>query len=118
AEVRQPGLKDYLQQHLADTLRSAQGAANLRVVDPKSLSSLAAEERGMIMLVTPKTLVVGGDAASVRQMSAQLDAGATLFVGTDFGQRIANVYSRGTETVVAANLGQIVKMVQHETEAS
>jgi hypothetical protein len=118
AEVRQPGLKDYLQQHLADILRSGQGAANLRVVDPKSLSSLAAEERGMIMLVTPKTLVVGGDAASVRQMSAQLDAGATLFAGTDFGQRIANVYSRGTETVVAANLGQIVKSAHAQQEAS
>jgi len=99
-------------------LRSAQGTANLRVVDPKSLSSLAAEERGMIMLVTPKTLVVGGDAASVRQMSAQLDAGATLFAATDFGQRIANVYSRGTETVVAANLGQIVKSAHAQQEAS
>ena len=118
AEVRQPGLKDYLQQHLADTLRRAQGPGNLRVVDPKSLSSLAAEERGMIMLVTPKTLVVGGDAASVRQMSAQLDAGATVFAGTDFGQRIANVYNRGTETVVAANLGQIVRSVHTQREAS
>ncbi len=118
AEVRQPGLKDYLQQHLADNLRSGRSTGNLRVVDPKSLSSLAAEERGMIMLVTPKTLVVGGDAASVRQMSAQLDAGATLFAGTDFGQRIANVYSRGTETVVAANLGQIVKSVHTQQEAS
>src|SRR6266404_4130013 len=118
AEVRQPGLKDYLQQHLANTLTSGQGAGNLRVVDPKSLSSLAAEERGMMMLVTPKTLVVGGDAASIRQMSAQLDAGATLFAGTDFGQRIANVYSRGTETVVAANLGQIVKSVHAQQEAS
>src|SRR5258707_6183599 len=118
AEVRQPGLKEYLQRHLADALRSAQGTANLRVVDPKSLSSLAADERGMIMLVTPKTLVVGGDAASVRQMSAQLDAGATLFAGTDFGQRIANVYNRGTETVVAANLGQIVKSVHAQQEAS
>src|SRR5882672_2640009 len=118
AEVRQPGLKDYLQQHLADTLRSGRSTGNLRVVDPKSLPSLAAEERGMIMLVTPKTLVVGGDAASVRQMSTQLDAGATLFAGTDFGQRIANVYSRGTETVVAANLGQIVKSVHTQQEAS
>src|SRR5258708_36788587 len=72
----------------------------------------------MIMLVTPKTLVVGGDAASVRQMSAQLDAGATLFAATDFGQRIANVYTRGTETVVAANLGQIVKSVHTHQEAS
>src|SRR6266436_3180018 len=118
AEVRQPGLKDYLQQHLADNLRSGRSTGNLRVVDPKSLSSLAAEERGTIMLVTPKTLVVGGDAASVRQMSAQLDAGATLFAGTDFGQRIANVYSRGAETVVAANLGQIVKSVHAKQEES
>jgi hypothetical protein len=118
AEVRQPGLKDYLQQHLANTLTSGQGTGNLRVVDAQSLSSLSGDERGMIMLVRPKTLVVGGDAASVRQMSAQLDAGATLFAGTDFGQRIANVYSRGTETLVAANLGQIVKSVHAKQEES
>ena len=108
AEVRQSGLKDYLQNHLADALKSSQGAANLRVVDAESLSSLAANEHGMIMLVRRNMLVAGGDAASVRQMSAQLDAGETLFTSTDFGQRIANVYSRGTETLVAANLGEII----------
>ncbi len=118
AEVRQPGLKDYLQQHLANTLTSGQGTGNLRVIDAQSLSSLSSDERGMIMLVRPKTLVVGGDAASVRQMSAQLDAGATLFAGTDFGQRIANIYSRGTETLVAANLGQIVESVHAKQEES
>src|SRR5258707_5155880 len=117
-EVRQPGLKEYLQQHLADILRSGPGTANLRVVDPKSLSSLAADERGMIMLVTPQTLVVGGDAASVRQMSAQLAAGATLFAVTDVGQRIANVYTRATETVVAAKPGQIANSVHAQQEAS
>jgi len=108
AEVRQSGLKDYLQNHLAGTLASPQGKTNLHVVDPQSLSSLAVNEGGMTMLVRQNMLVVGGDAASVRQMSAQLDAGATLFAGTDFGQRIANIYSRGTETLVAANLGQII----------
>jgi hypothetical protein len=108
AEVRQGGLKEYLQNHFADTLKSPQGAANLRVVDPQSLSSMAGNERGMIMLVTPKMLVAGGDAASVRQMSTQLDAGAALFAGTDFGQRITAVYSRGAEILVAANLGEIL----------
>jgi hypothetical protein len=108
AEVRQPGLKDYLQNHLADTFTKAEGKVNLLVVDPQSLSSLAGDERGMIMLVRPNMLVAGGDAASVREMSAQLDAGTTLFAGTDFGQRIAAVYSRGTETLFAANLGQIL----------
>jgi len=108
AEVRQLGLKDYLQNHLADTLKSPQDIANLHVVDSQSLSSLVGDERGMVMLVRQNMLVAGGDAASVREMSAQLDAGATLFAGTDFGQRIATVYSRGAETLVAANLGQIL----------
>ena len=108
AEVRQSGLKDYLQNHLADILKSPQGTANLHVVDAQSLSSLAGNERGMIMLVRSNMFVAGGDADSVRQMSAQLDAGTTLFSGTDFGQRITTVYSRGTETLVAANLGQII----------
>jgi len=110
AEVRQFGLKDYLQNHLADTFDEvATRHSNLHVVDLRSLSSLAADERGMIMLVTPKMLVVGGDAGSVRQMSAQLDAGATPFAGTDFGQRITTVYSqRGAEILVAANIGQIL----------
>jgi hypothetical protein len=118
AEVKQPGLESYLQNHLAATLSSTQGKSNLRVVDPQSLSSLATGERGMIMLVRQNMLVVGGEAASVQQMSAQLDAGATQFAATDFGQRISNIYSQGTETLVAANLGQILNSThaqQHES---
>ena len=108
AEIRQPGLKDFLQNQLADTFANRQGASDLHVVDPQSLSSLAGSQRGMVMLVRPDMLVVGGDAASVQQMSAQIDAGASSFSGTDFGKRIANVYSHGTETLVAANLGQLL----------
>src|ERR1700730_12762388 len=115
AEVRQPGLKDYLQQHLAGTLTSVQGKDDLLVIEPQSLSP-SGDERGMIMLVKPHKLVVGGDAASVQEMSALLDAGANQFAATDFGQRIAKVYNRGAETLVAANLGQIVKGVHSRQE--
>ncbi|HXJ06775.1 MAG TPA: FecR domain-containing protein [Candidatus Acidoferrum sp.] len=108
AEIRQPGLKDFLQNNLADTLANHRGASDLHVVDPQSLSALAGGQRGMIMLVRPDMLIVGGDAASVQHMSAQIDAGASSFSGTDFGKRIANVYSHGTETLVAANLGQLL----------
>src|SRR5271169_5867539 len=47
AEVKQAGLKDYLQSHLTTTLSNTQSKSNLRVVDTQSLSSLAAGERGM-----------------------------------------------------------------------
>jgi FecR protein/Putative zinc-finger len=118
AEVKQPGLKEYLQNQLAATLSSAQGKSELHVLDQQSLSSLTVGERGMIMLVRQNMLVVGGDAASVQEMSAQLDAGATQFAATDFGQRILNVYSQGTETVVAANLGQILNATHAEQHES
>ena len=118
AEVKQPGLESYLQNHLAATLSSTQGKSNLRVVDPQSLSSLTAGERGMIMLVRQNMLVVGGDSASVQQMSAQLDSGATQFAATDFGQRILNVYSQGTETLIAANIGQILNSTHTEQHES
>src|SRR5580692_12729685 len=118
AEVKQPGLENYLQNHLAATLSNAQQKSDLHVLDQQSLSSLAADQRGMIMLVRQNMLVVGGDAVSVQQMSAQLDAGATQFAATDFGQRILNVYSQGTETVVAADLGQILNAAHAQQQES
>ncbi|HTQ61448.1 MAG TPA: FecR domain-containing protein [Candidatus Solibacter sp.] len=118
AEIRQPGLKDFLQNQLADTLSNPQHASDVHVVDPQSLSSLATGLRGMIMLVRPDMLIIGGNAASVQQMSAQLDAGATAFAGTDFGQRIANVYTHGAETLVAANLGQILTATHTQPQDS
>src|SRR6202040_1339180 len=51
AEIKQAGLKEYLQNHLAATLSSPQAKSDLHVVDQQSLSSLVAGERGMIMLV-------------------------------------------------------------------
>jgi hypothetical protein len=118
AEVLQPGLKDFLENRLAATLSSTQRTSDLQVVDPQSLSSLAAGERGMIMLVRQNMLVVGGDATSVQRMSAQLDSGTTQFAATDFGQRILNVYSQGTETLVAANLGQILNSTHVQQQES
>jgi len=80
----------------------------MHVVDPQSLSSLAHDERGMTMLVRQKHAgrrwrrrLGSANERAARRRSNSLRR-------TDFGQRIANIYSRGTETLVAANLGQII----------
>jgi len=118
AEVRQAGLKDFLQNHLAGTL-AAQGhpvASDLKVVDPPALAALAPQTNGMIMLVRPNMLVIGGDAASVQRMNAQLDTRGGLFAETDFGRRILGVYSQGAETLVAVNMGQILAATHEGSE--
>lgn len=114
AEVRQPGLQDFLQNHLAYSLSDHNGTANMKVVDPKSLASLDSTTNGMIMLVRPNMLVVGGDASSVQRMNALLDTRSGLFAETDFGHRILGVYSQGAEILVAANMGQILRSADKE----
>jgi hypothetical protein len=114
AEVRQPGLKDFLQNHLSGTLSSGHKPADLKVVDPQSLGSLDAHTEGMIMLVRSNMLVVGGDAASVQATNTQLENRAGLFAETDFGKRILGVYSQGAETLIAADMGQILSVLHKD----
>ncbi|MGB2652651.1 MAG: FecR domain-containing protein [Candidatus Acidiferrum sp.] len=118
ARIRQPGLEDFLQNQVAATLASSQAASHVHVVNPRSLAAIAPGEHGMVMLVRPEMLVVGGDPSSVREMSAQLDAGTTPFAATDFGRRIASVYRQGAETLVAANIGEILDATHPGTQTA
>lgn len=112
AEVRQAGLQDFLQNHVSGTLSGEHGSVSLKVVTPQSLGALEAHTDGMIMLVRSNMLVVGGDAASVQAMNAQLENRGGLFAETDFGKRILGVYSQGAETLIAADMGQILGVLQ------
>jgi FecR protein/Putative zinc-finger len=118
AEIRQPGLKDFLQNHVAETLHQHQGAPDFKLVDPQQLASLEPRTGGMIMLVRSNMLVVGCDTASVQRMNAQLETRAGLFADTDFGKRILNVYSQGAETLVAADMGQILSELHKNSAAT
>ena len=115
SEIRQPGLEDFLQNHLASAFTRHDSASDLHVVNPQSLPSLPDNTRGMVMLVRQNMLIVGGDANSVRQMSAQIDGGTKLFGGTDFAQRILGVYSGGAETLLAINFGAILNTPQYSS---
>ncbi len=115
SEVREPGLEDFLQNHLASAFKLRDGAPDLHVVNPQSLASLTDNARGVVMLVRRNMLVVGGHANSVRQMNAQIDSGTKPFGNTDFAQRILSVYSGGAETLVAVNVAAIVNTPQNSS---
>jgi FecR protein/Putative zinc-finger len=115
SEIRQPGLEDFLQNHLASGFTRHDDASDLHVVNPHSFASLADNTRGMVMLVRQNMFIVGGDADSVRQMSAQIDGGTTRFGSTDFAQRILGVYSGGAETLLAINFAAILNTPQNSS---
>lgn len=111
SEIRQPGLEDFLQNHVASAL--PRRASELHVVNPQSLASLPENKPGVVMLVRQNMLIVGGDADSVRQMNAQISGGAKRFASTDFAERILGVYSGGAETLVAINFAAILNTPQN-----
>jgi hypothetical protein len=115
SEVRDPGLENFLQNHLAGAFTVRDGAPDLHVVNPQSLASLTDNTHGVVMLVRPNMLVVGGDAKSVRQMNAQIDGGTKPFGNTDFAQRILSVYSGGAETLVAVNFATILNTPENSS---
>jgi hypothetical protein len=116
AEVRKPGLKEFLQQMVKDLAGKSKPA--LRVLD---LQELATAEAGrpaeeLVVLVRPDVVIVALDLAALRGFNAQLDRGSRGFVSTPFGQRLAQAYQGGAAVLAAADLQKILNQVPPGTK--
>lgn len=111
AEVRKPGLKDFLQQ----TAKELAGKSNpaIRVLDLQELATAkdthTAEQ--LVILVRTDFVVAALDVAALRSFNAQLDKGSQEFAATPFGQRAAQAYEGGTTMVAAADLQKILSKI-------
>lgn len=112
ADVEKSGLADLLTKQAADT----EAGSNFVVLDEKSLASATAAGSGhtVYALVRPKEVLFGNDVALIKQLNAQLDAGASGFAASDFGQQIAAAYDRGAGIILAADLHQMVASAQSQ----
>ena len=111
AEVRRPGLKEFLQQMLTGLAGKSKPA--LRVLDLQELAT--AEDRSParepVILVRPDFLVGALDLATLRSFNARLDQSRREFVSTPFGQRLAQAYQGGAAIVAAADLQKILGQI-------
>lgn len=113
ADVEKSGLADLLRQQAADE----NAADQLIVVDEKGLASLDANRAGhaAYALVRAKEVVFSSEIAVLKQVDAQLDAGASGFASGVFGQQIAAAYDRGAGFILAADLHQMMANIQART---
>jgi hypothetical protein len=111
AEVRKPGLKEFLQQMLTGLAGKSKPA--LRVLDLQELAT--AKERSParepVILVRPDLVVGALDLATLRSFNARLDQSRREFVSTPFGQRLAQAYQGGAAILAAADLQKILSQV-------
>ena len=109
AEVKKPGLKDFLQQ-ISKSLASRPNPP-FHIFDAQQLA--AAKDtfppQQPVILVHPKLVIATLDLGELKRLSAHLEA--SNFAASPFGQRVAQAYEGGTTVVGAIDLQTLLKQL-------
>jgi hypothetical protein len=114
ADVQRSGLADLLKQQFA-----SEAHGHLTVLDENALrgASATGKSNNAYALVRPKEVVFSNSIETLKTIDAQLDAGASGFANSDFGQQIAAAYNRGAGIILAANLQQMMSQAADHARA-
>lgn len=107
ADVKQSGLDNFLNNQFP----SSDATHRLTVFDESSLNAAAASTPAKgagYALIRQHEAVFSNSIALLKQVNAQLNAGASGFASGDFGQQITAAYSRGAGIILAADLHQMM----------
>jgi hypothetical protein len=103
-DLQQSGLDDFLRKQFASS-------TGLILLDEKSLASTPtslATKSGGYALIRQREAVFSNSIATLKQIDAQLNTGASGFAAGEFGKQIAAAYGRGAGVILAADLHQMV----------
>ena len=119
AEVRKPGLKNFLQQMEKELAPKSSGS--VRILNLQELASAkddngAKTDEKLLILVRPDFVVGAFNLADLRSFNARLDKGNHEFAATPFGRRMAQAYQGGTTFLVGADLQAILKSIPTGSE--
>jgi hypothetical protein len=118
AQVTRSGLREYLEAEAQRLAAASTHPPHVRILGPDDLAGATADaNHEMLVLLRPDTLVITPDLETLVRINAQLDAGASDFAGTPFGQKILAAYSRGAGFLFAANVQQIHAQASQTTVA-
>jgi type II secretory pathway pseudopilin PulG len=116
AEVRKPGLKDFLRQMLQELPGNSKPA--VLVLDPQELASAETHPMALqpVVLVRPDFVIAAASIEAVRNFNSLLERGSNQFAATPFGRRVAQSYNGGASVLVAADLHKMLTQVPLGTE--
>jgi hypothetical protein len=119
AEIRKPGLREYLTQMMKGL--PGKSTSDIRVMSPQELAaakSRAKTKDDLIVLVRPDYLIATTGIEAARDVSQLLDTKKGGFATTEFGQRIAQSYRSGTTVLGAGNLHELLAHMPKASEAN
>jgi len=116
AEVRRPGLREFLEEQLAGAERPEGGPA-VRILGDDSASGASADKAVVFVLLRPGLVAVATDEKTLRALDARREGGGKGLDGTPFGQRILEAYPNGVGLLFAADLERMTAAVaEHDPD--
>ena len=103
-DLQQSGLDAFLRTQFASS-------PGLILLDEKSLQNTPASSQtksGGYALIRQREAVFSNNIATLKEINAQLNTGASGFAAGEFGQQITAAYGRGAGVILAADLRQMV----------
>ncbi|MGA9355616.1 MAG: hypothetical protein WBV46_18145 [Terriglobales bacterium] len=124
AEVRKPGLKDFLAKMLKEL--PSPPNTDVRIMDPAELATakngdkIPGKSGPLIILVRSDFVVAGSDVSALRSFSGLLDAKGRTgeFAATPFGGRLVRTYQGGASALAAVDLHKIIGLYTPPNQAS
>src|SRR5262245_5160799 len=111
AEIKKPGLREFLDKLNMETFTSQ--SDRLRILDPQQLATAGEKDaaQGPVVLIRPDLLAVSFNVASLREFSSQIDDHSLRFASSALGQRLAQAYQEGANSVIGLDLHKLVGLI-------
>ncbi|WP_263357841.1 FecR domain-containing protein [Acidicapsa ligni] len=112
ADLHRSGLDDFLRNQFSASASNpglvVLDEASLAATPVSSKTSLGKTQVGEYALIRQHEAIFSNSIATLKQMNAQLNAGASGFATGEFGQQITAAYTRGAGVILAADLHQMI----------
>jgi FecR protein/Putative zinc-finger len=103
AEVRRPGLREFLEEKLATADRQ-EGGPEVHIVGDEGARGAGKSKPALFVLLRPGLIAVATDEKALRALDARREGAGAGLDRTPFGQRILEAYPNGVGLLFAADL--------------
>ncbi len=117
AEVKKPGLREYMEKISPDVFPDKTDRPQIFSPQELAANKLGTKDTPII-LVRPDLVAFGLNGASLQEFNAQLDDSSPRFTSTALGQRVAQSYQGGTNSVIGVDLQKIIGLAAKSPQAS
>jgi hypothetical protein len=110
AEVRRPGLREFLEEKLQSAERQ-EGRPEVRIVGDEGARKAGEGKAALFVLLRPGLIAVATDEKALRALDARREGAGAGLDRTPFGQRILEAYPNGVGLLFAADLERMTGVI-------